>query len=1027
MVKYNEIRKAPFYGRRPKYPNGLGFNNRNDFTDFLDLYFFRENLSEYDSLDEVKDDIILALQGDEEQRGLLRGIKSANLRMGQYKLDLDRERFDGAFREMEFDSEEIGEKANTTGEFVGSMRFIAEMYGLKEDDVKVVLRFVSDDGINTFRTLFLDQFEADFFSLSTGVTIHGSDGENVDTGTLDFSWFRLFINTVDKIKGGDDNTTITSKKYFLKNHKSEDNNCLIANVRGFLKDKHKLKLPTTAKIRKKLKKIEQGARIKLTQIKYVEDYFKCKITVENDNAMLYDSDYKSIHKVKIFYDKFHYSLITKKKLSEKEKKANKKNLKMEYREKKKKSRKVRKKKFLFFDFETIFQKKKDFFLKVYSASWFVFDPEEEFKYEEKHFHETRFETINPVKKLLKFINNRPSDTDYLLVGFNNSRFDNFLLASEASKSGKFSRPFYVNNSLLNMSVDGCKSFDLCRFLNSSLMKACKSFKSNPAKMEGFSHLIPQQQYEEGNLNKWLKENYEFIEKYNKFDVLSLCDLMLKTRQAVKELTGLKLEEYSTIGEMGYKHFTRNKKYEIPAPKTAEDDAFIRDAMTAGRTQAYFGKLILEAKVRMTDAKSLYPYVMMNREYPVGEYTKTNKYVEGKLGIYRCEIIHQNLRWGNKKVVEFQKKNKQFYRKYAPIIYPLRARKENGDRDQTTPLNWEYRGKMNANLSSVDIEAIREAGGEVKTHEGIYWEQSSKDLFNDYLEPFMIAKNKEDMLKESGEEFNTSLRELCKLFSNSLSGKVNQKNYADAYEQVKNPAELVNFMEKINKKSFKIYKHGNGLFFVEGKLKEEFVYNPKRAKPSYLGVFIYSYARDYMYKTVLQNYVTIYEDTDSALLPLEEYERFEKENSDNVSNGRYGCFEEEVGEATKCITISPKCYCVVNEKNPEKSKYKFKGVGKFDKYMTETDYIKIFGEGMEKLTREQIDRILNYGEHKDVVKPSLKYEMFESLFNGEKLYILQSQLKKHKGNELAIKLGKKLNEYEEETKFGIQQIFMVKRI
>jgi len=1021
MVKYNEIRKAGFYGRRPQNPNGLGFENRDEFTEFLDEYFLRQNLNSYETIEEVRDDIIIILQGDEDRRATLRGINTANREMGIYTVDLDRPRFEGAYREMEFNATS-DTRANSVDELLNTMRFIAEMNNISEEKTSVILRFTNADGINNFKTLYLDQFEEDFRDLATGGTTHGSDGANVDTGNLDFEWFRFFIATVDNIAGGDENKTITSKKYLLKNYKSTDNNCLIANVRGCLKDTHKMTLPTTAQIRKKLKKrLKFGERIKLTKIKYVEDYFKCKILVKNDNTILYDSDYKSEITIEIFYDKNHYSLITKNNFNEEEKKQKKK----ERATKKRKNKKVRKKKFLFFDFETIFQKKKDYFLKVYSSSWFVYDPENEFKYEDKHFEETRFETVNPVKKLLKFINNRPSDTDYLLIGFNNSRFDNFLLASEASKTGKLAQPFYVNNSLLNMSIDGCKSFDLCRFLNSSLMKACKDFKSNPAKMEGFSHLIPQKQYEEGKLDEWLKDNYELIEKYNKFDVLSLCDLMLKTREAVMKLTGLKLEDYSTIGEMGYKHFDKNKNYDIPAPKNAEDDKFIREALTAGRTQAYFGKLIYEECVRMIDVKSLYPFVMMNREYPVGEYTNTKKYVKGKLGIYRCKIINQNLKWGNKEVVEFQKRNKQFQTEYAPTIYPLRARKENGERDQTEALNWEHRGEMEANLTTVDIEAIREAGGRVKTYEGIYWEQSANDLFVNYLKPFMDGKNAEDKLKAEGKEYNTALRELDKLFSNSLSGKVIQKNYDDSYQQIKNPAELVKFMGRVKNKSFKIYKHGNGLFFVEGKLKEELVYNSKRAKPSYLGVFIYSYARDYMYKTVLQNYTTIYEDTDSALLPLEEYERFKKENSSNIDTGKYGCLEEEVGEATKCITISPKCYCVINEKKPHMSKYKFKGVGKFDKYMTETEYMDIFGD--VKLTRDQIDKILNYGEHKDIVKKALSYEMFESLYNGEKLYILQSQLKKHKGVNLAIKSSKKLKDYEETTEFGIQQVFMVKRI
>ncbi|MFW9950149.1 MAG: DNA polymerase, partial [Candidatus Thorarchaeota archaeon] len=612
-----------------------------------------------------------------------------------------------------------------------------------------------------------------------------------------------------------------------------------------------------------------------------------------------------------------------------------------------------------------------------------------------YFAVTNTKCENPLEKLFKFIlytkeiNNQKCK--FKIIGFNNSRFDNFFLVSVAEKYKCTSSVFYVNNSILDFRIVGNTSFDLCRFLNCSLKDACNDYETVPKKLEGFSHREPQQAFESGSLIQWIETNYIKLEEYNKLDVLSLVDLTLKVKNTVHVLTNgqINLTTFMTIGQMGYK-FNQMKQEEnnvvIKPPKTLEDDRFIRSALTAGRTQCYYGRKKMEIALRMVDAKSLYPYVMMNRSFPSGDYGETNEYVEGKLGIYECVIKHQNLKWKGEGIQDFFNKYPEYKKEYAPIVYPLRSNKLD------VPLNWEYRGKMKCRLTSVDIECIRDYGGEVEVKNGIYWLESDDKIFTYYLEIFMNEKNKQDRLKKlKSKLYNPCLRAFCKLMSNCISGKVSQKNYLDMFERVKGDKEIDKFLSKVEKDSVKIMNHGGGNIFMSGKKKEEFIFNENNAKPSYLGVFIYAYARDYMYRSILGSYCTLYEDTDSALMPKVEYERFKQNNVAIFDTGEYGCFEEEVENATISYTFAPKFYCVINRDNDKLSKYKCKGVRKNDNYITLNELTKL-NLNPREMNEDQIKEIFyNNQDNK-----TLNEKMFEDIYKGETICVFQSQLQKIKG-------------------------------
>lgn len=73
--------------------------------------------------------------------------------------------------------------------------------------------------------------------------------------------------------------------------------------------------------------------------------------------------------------------------------------------------------------------------------------------------------------------------------------------------------------------------------------------------------------------------------------------------------------------------------------------------------------------------------------------------------------------------------------------------------------------------------------------------SGMDLFACQLR-FRDAKITQDVYKEHRKDlYNSALREVCKLYLNSLSGKVIQRNFEKVTQIIKNTNELNKFMDK----------------------------------------------------------------------------------------------------------------------------------------------------------------------------------------------------------------------------------------
>ena len=180
------------------------------------------------------------------------------------------------------------------------------------------------------------------------------------------------------------------------------------------------------------------------------------------------------------------------------------------------------------------------------------------------------------------------------------------------------------------------------------------------------------------------------------------------------------------------------------------------------------------------------------------------------------------------------------------------------------------------------------------------------------------------------------------------------------------------------------------------------YNFKTAKPAWIGLYIYAYARCHMYDTIISTGEVIYMDTDSALITKKFYKKLMK-NKPEMFGNKFGQYEEEIGKGYKCIIISPKTYCVIS-KSEGKSKYKCKGVRKTDKIIP-LDRIEEFNNmNLEEL----------HNEYNNLEDKALTWDFFNILYKNNECYILTSQIRKS-----LVNFEKKI--------FDLKQIFMIKRI
>ena len=654
---------------------------------------------------------------------------------------------------------------------------------------------------------------------------------------------------------------------------------------------------------------------------------------------------------------------------------------------------------LTFDFETVFDGSDLGLLVPYSVSWSVRANDEISG--EAFFHYG----WDCVKVLVDWIVANQKGRKYVLVGYNSSRFDNFFLINELMSRDLLGGCKLVNGSILKMKFSGRHEvFDLCRYLACPLAVACDQFKPVYRKQGDLvSHVQIQTRYnqqgrrgldalfglEQGTSYHTaydgvtaFDEEAPAIIRYNILDVLS-CDCLYMSIDKIlrdEKIITQPLYAKSTIGGLAWSllqtHFKAAgiKLAKLPIERYKQ----VRASLFAGRTQAYKGlynETSGDNRYDMYDAKSLYPFAYLNRDFPCGEV---------------LEITYEQCRAKNLMgfyEVDFEQKGMRV--KVLPRRTPDK------------PLDWNYEGRMKTMVNTVDIAQLVKYGATIHSiGDGFAFEATIHG--GTLFEPMGVCKNiKEAQDRKPAAERNNVLRNMSKLLINSASGKVIQRVFTKTEMICKSAKELTAVREQVSNVRFAKTIGKVSVVSYEKSFADCFA---TQNMPIYLGCFIYAHARAHMMDSVLADYDGIYQDTDSLLMLRSEAERFKREKP-HLVGGEFGQFELEDTKGkdiAKVVVIAPKCYFLFSA-DDTLLKRGFKGVNmRADKVLTGDDIDEMVERGIAR--RDAKGHVTLYGDleaqfdayhatyaHRSLAKAENVARLCNSLKTGGTAHILTSSL------------------------------------
>ncbi|KAJ2252935.1 hypothetical protein GGI13_002988, partial [Coemansia sp. RSA 455] len=150
--------------------------------------------------------------------------------------------------------------------------------------------------------------------------------------------------------------------------------------------------------------------------------------------------------------------------------------------------------YYFFDYETVFDPQT---MEILPYAYAIVKCDHKFKILERRCHIE----LGCDKHLSDYLfSETPTeDETKYLVGYNNSRFDNFILLKHSLKHNDYvGHARFAGNTIVSASINGFVVRDLCRILNTSLDNACKAFKIELPKLTGsVKHHEVQMKFMEG--------------------------------------------------------------------------------------------------------------------------------------------------------------------------------------------------------------------------------------------------------------------------------------------------------------------------------------------------------------------------------------------------------------------------------------------------------------------------------------------------------------------------------------------------
>ena len=468
-----------------------------------------------------------------------------------------------------------------------------------------------------------------------------------------------------------------------------------------------------------------------------------------------------------------------------------------------------------------------------------------------------------------------------LNAYNGSNFDHYYLFQEMLKIPKHKvGKFILNNGqLLTGVIQGKKIWDLNRHIVGSLAANLESNKCQIAKGD-LNHNVSKRWVDTPTIRKIN------VLDYLKADVMGLLELTEIMNNNIHAKFGFNMYQFITNSSMCDKLWSQRFLYngfkcEKPNPKKEKR---FRKSIYGGRTtkfKKYFkskqcddyeaGKISYEdilCYIFDADVVSLYPTVMMERLYPIGESKHTFHYKHGKLGIYKVS-----------------------YKANRKLLVPVLPRKGEDS------LKWDVEDGEGW-YSSVDLENAWKRGYDIKIEKGYYWEESAY-IFKDYIEYMFQAKL--EAIK------GTPAYALAKICLNALYGKQLQSTIRSQQSIVKNAGE---FWKILKDQVITEMSQVGDCWLVNHYPQQEDEEESNAQKATQNGVFILSYSRQLMLEyydkcgNTLEGMMS-YCDTDSLNIHSSQLKQYG--GWCEIDKNLGGIDDDVGGKVIESIWIAPKMY------------------------------------------------------------------------------------------------------------------------
>ena len=385
---------------------------------------------------------------------------------------------------------------------------------------------------------------------------------------------------------------------------------------------------------------------------------------------------------------------------------------------------------------------------------------------------------------------------YTVVAHNGSRFDNLFFQSVLTEEEKLHTDFqYRGYSVIGMTFMNHIFRDPCCFLVGSLDKLCKKFKIQNSKMTENIYIGNDTYLDNKQLCFYkpdldLPEFLELQEKeplywkayveYCEMDCISLLELFKSFVSQTQDLL-------KKMGEYKRKDGTMNdgvwilRKCSVISKTTIGGLARkVIDTLTGcSKTFDFYREFL-------GDDKEKYDYICGFKRGGISHCNQPGKHEHsvGSIDItsqYPCALINMKIPVGYSNwVYDYQEQYHGFYTitdlKWGTLDYSFKPVCPNPERGEV--LNWVYEWKENSklNVDSEMLKYLQKYCGlkSFKVEKGLCSTKSMKGsyLFGKYVNTLFSEKKRQDELKAKGSsDYNNAFREVCKLFMNSLTGKL----------------------------------------------------------------------------------------------------------------------------------------------------------------------------------------------------------------------------------------------------------------